>query len=178
MKNTKILQTGFTLIEMLAVLFIIGIIFSITLPTFGPMMGTMKLKTTAENVVNALESARQYAVTSGKDCYVAFPVSGELAYKSYKIYRPDTNTSIGKMEVFPTGIKLGDNTTFLDGATVSIPGDDGSGQVNAAYIKFSPAGGAWAEDSPSGSIYIVDQNTDASKRIIYYSTPAKCRIDE
>lgn len=178
MKMTRNHKTGFTLIEILAVLFIIGIIFSITLPTFGPIMRTLKLTTSAENLANTLESARQYAITSGQDCYVVFPTTGEMAYKSYVLYNKDAEEILSKLEILPNSIKVSEKSTFFtDNLSISLQEDGNTKQVSGAYIKFKPNGSAYAPDSASGSIYLTDP-TDTYRRIIYYSKPARCKIED
>ena len=163
MDKTKKSKAGFTLIEMLAVLFIIGIIFSITLPTFGPIIRTMKLKTSADNLVNVLESARQYAVTSGQYCDVVFPITGDLAYKAYQTYSlKDDKTidrNIGKAEVLPNGIVIGDKSSFMR-ETVSIPFPDKDGPtVTAKYLRFKPDG----RGETGGNVYVIDPNINFRK---------------
>lgn len=101
------IKTAFTLIEILVVLFIIGIIFAITLPTFGPMMRTTRVKTASETLANVMEMARQHAKTMSTDCYMVFPSSTtetDLNNRAFKVYNPTTNTTVGKMEILPTGI--------------------------------------------------------------------------
>ncbi len=92
MRDYKFDGCGFTLIEMVAVMCIIGIIFSITMPTFGPMINAVKVKTAADNLANTLESARQCAVTYGTSCYVVFPpetLNGNTIYRMYKVLRKE-----------------------------------------------------------------------------------------
>lgn len=176
MKEKRISQKGFTLIEMLAVLFIIGIIFSITLPTFGPIMGTLRLTTAAENIANALESARQYASTSGIDCRVIFPTTGEFAYRAYKLYSYDgkTGKTVGKIEVLPTNIKIGENSSFLN-YTMDAPfPEDTSSSQPVAYIEFEPDGSA----KEGGSIYVTDPNTNTFQKITFIAEPMKVSIKE
>lgn len=178
MKKIRHKRDGFTLLEMLAVLFIIGIVFSITLPTFGPIMGTLKLTTASENIANALESARQYASTSGQGCRVVFPTTGDLSYRSYKLYGYNNTEGswnpIGKAEVLPNNIQIGRNSYFSAGSmSAPYPYEDSPSQT-AAYVEFESDGSA----KGSGRIYITDLNSNAFQKITYSGTPRKVYIKE
>lgn len=174
MKKNNNYKTGFTLIEMLAVLFIIGIIFSITLPAFGPMMRTLKLKTAAENLANVLESARQYAVTSGKYCDVIFAITGDNAYKAFRIYSlkndKTIDKAIGKEEVLPNGISIDEDRTSFMGQSKSIP--FGSAFVTAGYIRFKPTGSG----DQGGDVYLIEPNSNIFQKISITASPAKVNV--
>lgn len=177
MDKIKKFKAGFTLIEMLAVLFIIGIIFSLTLPTFGPIMRTMKLKTTADNLVNTLESTRQYAVTSGQYCDVVFPITGDLAYKAYKIYSLKDDKTIdryiGKLEILPNGIAIDNNKSDFMGKTVSIPfPDKDSPTITARYLRFKPDG----RGDSGGNVYVIDPNANIFRKITISASPSMVRV--
>lgn len=177
MKNQNLnKKTAFTLIEMLAVLFIIGIIFSITTPAIGPMLRTLKLTTSSENLANALESARQYATTSGQDCRVVVPTTGDLSYRAYKLYSYDgaTGNTIGKLEILPNNIQIGGGSSFL-GDTMSIPfPEDNSSSQTVAYINFEPDGSA----TEGGNVYITDPDTGIFQKITYSELPREVVVKE
>lgn len=184
MKKLWNCKTSFTLIEMLAVMFIICIIFSIALPAFGPIIRTMKLTTAAENLANVLESARQYAITSGVDCYVVFPTTTgdtDMDYKAYKIYKPDTNTTIGKWEFLPNSVKIHFDCTFItkppDPATINInfPEDTDTSQQAVTYIDFKPNGAA----TLNRTIKLTDINdTNLFRNIVFYNQPIKIEVKD
>lgn len=184
----KMHNKGFTLIEMLAVLFIMGIIFSLTLPAFGPMLRTLKLTTAAENLANVLESARQYAITSGQECYVVFPTSTgtDKDYKAYKVYKPNSGT-IGKWEYLPNGIKVKQDSTFISGTAgtelIPFPEDDDSEQP-MHYVRCKPNGSFTPKGEGSGShatitLYEINDATGKLfKNVVLYNTPAKVKVKE
>lgn len=184
MKITRTKITGFTLIEMLAVMAIIAIILSLALPTFGPMIRTLKLKTAAENLANVLESARQYAITSGVDCYVVFPTTTgdtDMDYKAYKIYKPDTNTTIGKWEFLPNSIMIDSNCTFITSPpspntiTINFPEDTDTSQQAVTYIDFKPNGAA----TLNRTIELTDINsTNLFRNIVFYNQPIKIKVKD
>lgn len=182
MKKIKNYKTGFTLIEMLAVLFIIGIIFSITLPAFGPMMRTLKLKTAAENLANVLESARQYAVTSGQYCDVVFPITGDNAYKAYRIYSIKVegenkiiDKAIGKPEILPNGVSVyREKTDFMNKIVIVPFPENNSTQISAGYIRFKPNGSG----DTGGNVCLIDPHSNIFQKITIPSSPAKVSIKE
>lgn len=142
MKRERTRITGFTLLEILAVLAIIAIVLSITVPTFGPMIRTLKLKTAAQNLANTLEAARQYAVTNSQECYIAFMVSGDMSHKSYRIF--DANWSpVDKWEFLPKGLTIDKDSTLFKvaGGPRSIPfPEEGPGSEMARYLYFEGNG--------------------------------------
>lgn len=178
MRKFAVKANGFTLIEMLAVMFIMGIILSITVPAFGPMMRTLKLTTTAENLANVLESARQCAMTSGKNCYVVFPITGDLAYKAYKLYSygGQTQKTVGKVEMLPNGLQIDSQSTFLTQGTyaLSVPfPEDTDANINLRYILFKPNGKAHI----SATVKIVDlQSPNTFNCVTFYNSPTKVKV--
>jgi prepilin-type N-terminal cleavage/methylation domain-containing protein len=171
-------KSGFTLIEMLAVLFIIGIILAIVVPTFNPMTGTTRLKTTADTLANTLESARQYAKTSGIDCYVVFPTTGDNAYRIYKLYSWDgTNPgkSVGKWEMMPVGIQIDPTSTiFTQSGTITIPYPEDTSGSNAvlSHVQFVPSGRA----NVNASVRVRDNATSSFIAVTFYNYPREIRV--
>lgn len=176
-------KKGFTLLEMVVVLFIIGIILTITIPTFGPIIGKLKLTTAAENLANTLESAKQYAATSGVDCYVLFPTTTntDMDYRSYKIYSYNgTNgTTIGKWENLPSGLSIDPNSTFLtsglNNGTLSVPFPEDIDRGNVRqirYVQFVPGGRA----AVRASVKILDNQTNIFNVVTFYDRPGRIKV--
>jgi len=72
-------EGGFTLIDMMIVLALIGILSGIAIPALGNLSESLKLGTNAREVERELQSARLRAVTSNRPIRVRFncPVAGE-----------------------------------------------------------------------------------------------------
>ena len=121
MRNNR---SGFTLIEMLTVLAIMGIIMGIGLPSVVTMMKGQALNVATTHVRNNLTYARQYAITQRTKTRVVFPYSAtpsltaapryeSFAVMDYECVYDTATTSwvwvwkyIGKWEGFPVGARF------------------------------------------------------------------------
>lgn len=65
-------QQGFTLIEVMLVIAIIGILAIVTIPKYQALIEQIHLDATAQSVVGRLEYAKQLAMDQRKTIYVAF----------------------------------------------------------------------------------------------------------
>src|SRR5688572_13269848 len=76
---TRTSEGGFTLIDMMIVLALIGILSGIAIPAIGNLSENMKLGINAREVERELQSARLKAVTSNRPIRVRFncPVAGQ-----------------------------------------------------------------------------------------------------
>lgn len=57
---------GFSLMELLVVLALIGILMVAAVPTFGPLINSTRVTTTTNKLISALASARSAATTKGR----------------------------------------------------------------------------------------------------------------
>lgn len=73
-------QRGFSLVELLTVVAIIGILSLVTIPGFINLYRARKLKTSLTKVANDLRSARQLAVTSSTTVRIAYAENGRAYY--------------------------------------------------------------------------------------------------
>ena len=63
---------GFTLVEILLVMTIIGVVISLALPSIGPGLNTLQLQTTARQVAAALRQTRYKAIREQKPYWLTF----------------------------------------------------------------------------------------------------------
>lgn len=176
---------GFTLLEMLAVLFIVGIILAIVVPTFGPMTGTTRLKTASQNLADVMDMAQQHAISMGQVCHMFFPINTANANynkKYYKIVRETaTNTyiTVGKVESLPKGVEVDNaNSVFPNSVNAPFP-DDNSGNMPLRYITFKTNGGIVPGGAGSdGHIQLKDVQSNIIQKVYFYNTKRKVRIED
>lgn len=129
---------GFTMIEMMVIVVVIGIIATLSLPGFGKIMDRLKLKTAGRDVVSAMRFARSAAV-SQKD---QFGVYFDQSARTFLVFKDIANQSSFTYDVGADSViqikKLPRNVNF---GYTSIPGP---------AIIFKPNGSAYT----SGQVYM------------------------
>ena len=174
---TRPRTTGFTLIEMLAVIVIIGIVVAMTIPAVTNLMKSGGVTAASREVSNTLGLARQLAITQRTFSRVVFPYgqSGpktqDMWYRTYAVMTNRDNSAAAlagwayasKWEYLPVGAVflnvvpgagLGalDDQNSLNGLNMAcpIPGTPGY-QAVLAYIEFGPTGAATPLTSGGGA---------------------------
>ena len=88
MRNSS--QTGFTMIEMLVVMVILGILATLAIPTFSVWYPNYRLKTAAREVYATLQTARLAAVKNGNST-VYGAVTFDTGTKTYTAFIDEDN---------------------------------------------------------------------------------------
>ena len=123
-------QSGYTLIECMVVLLVLGIVFAMSIPSFQSYRHTQLLQAGSEQVLGQLRLARQKAIGIQHDQRVTF----STASNNYTVQDLTTNQNFGPF-TFPKGIVL-DSATLIEGGvtgtTISARSDGrytGSGEI-------------------------------------------------
>ncbi len=175
--KTSVRRQAFSLIELLAVLFIIGIVLTIALPAFGPLQRNLKLQTAAESLTNILAAARRYAVTSGANCYVAFPTAGTYQDRAYKLYTEQGSNivPVGECAILNGGlsIDLTLSSVIPYQGNFKFP-EENSALVQVDYFYFDPNGCG----NNSGTIKIQDDGSNKYIDVTIHNYPAESTAGE
>jgi prepilin-type N-terminal cleavage/methylation domain-containing protein len=115
--NSGKCKSGFTLVEMLTVLVIVGIMVTLALPAVTNLMKSGGVSAAARHVSNTLNLARQYAITHRTKTRVVFPygatagpgINQATPYLTYAVVAKDSTavhgwTYVGKWEFLPLGV--------------------------------------------------------------------------
>ncbi len=79
-------ERGFTLIETMIVVVIIGLCLSFGLPAFGSYRSTIALKQAKNQLIEDMRTARQLAITRRSPVFVRFTVGTSTARGSYTLH--------------------------------------------------------------------------------------------
>lgn len=182
---TKPRTNGFTLIEMLTVIVIIGIMLVLTIPAVTTLMKSSGLSVAERHVSSTLSLARQLAITQRVYARVVFPYSATISdpekwYRTYAVMTNRNNTVAAswryasKWEYLPLGVvflnmnpsggasplPLGagalNDPNSLNSESVPFP-DATAGAANLAYIEFSPIGTAKPLTVPGPNVLVITE---------------------
>jgi Tfp pilus assembly protein FimT len=128
---------AFSIIESIAVIFIILIITAVTVPNYFRFASRKKLDTAARNIQTTLRSARSHAVTRRENVTVSFDQSNN----TYEV-TDSSGDIIDKIYSLPDVIVIHNDTTRFD-------------------YSFTPAGSL----GQGGSV-VIQNTTDSSKKTI------------
>lgn len=79
--ETTAIATGFSLVELMIVLAVLGILFAVGMPAFGRLLHDIEIRGSAESLRAALQTARTEAVTRNALVRISFDeVSGQPAW--------------------------------------------------------------------------------------------------
>jgi prepilin-type N-terminal cleavage/methylation domain-containing protein len=173
--------SGFTIIELLAVMFILAILGGLIVPAASRALSATTLRTSAAQVATGLRRARNLAIMSGKvHCVRIARASDQAIVNAVRIYyyRLDELSDVTPPPVDDTTWKaLEDDDKEAGGlsvpATVDVEFADPSSGAAQEYVLFMPDGGAWRDGLlPSMPIEVMldaehsDYHSNTGRRII------------
>ncbi len=137
---------GFSMIELMIVIVIIGIMTSLAVPKFGKTFQRMKLKGAARDLSSDFRLARSKAI-AGKDQYGLY---FDQATRTVTIFKDKVNPTSYKME-------SGDSVVAVD--TLPVEFTYIATDCDNNVIAFKPNGAA--AYSGGGNVYTIASSSDA-----------------
>jgi uncharacterized protein (TIGR02596 family) len=123
MKNSfHIYRKGFSMIEILAVMAVMGILIAIAIPTVGPLLRASNINHAAGMITDELNQARQLALTKNRDVEVRFyqlpkKSGGTKQYRALRTFFTNggdatKSKAIGKIKFLPDPVIISDASNF------------------------------------------------------------------
>ncbi len=145
---------GFTLIEMMVVIGIIGIIVVIAVPNFTAMQAKARIRAGAYEVAQDIRQIRERALALGREFKLDSPDS-----RTYRVTNPDGNVHTYKLGGTTGGnLRFGVSPNYTNG----LP-PEANGPVPANGFDFLPTGALILNGrggANKGVIYITDNKND------------------
>jgi len=162
----KITQTGFTLLELMVVIAIMGVLMAVGIPSFKSMLTTNEMADTTNELVLSLRKARAEAISSGRNTIVCSSIDGSTCSGAAGnwnrgwlvmvdrdldgnyliadgellwVHQLKSNTTI-TITPSPTTATAGINNDFTDTVTFSYTGELDDGKPGEFYICSGIAG--------------------------------------
>lgn len=124
---------GFTLIEILVVLFLMGLAYALTAPVIGSGAASLELKSATRQLAAGLRKARGFAITQRQEAILSldvaakkFAVSGEnkaytlptrVELSLFTAQSEQVQDQVGNIRFFPDGTSTGGRITLSVGNT-------------------------------------------------------------
>ena len=122
---------GFSLIELLIVLVIIGMASALVIPMFGPGVSTTELKSAARQLASGLRLARSEALAQRRETFLVLDVAGrrfkvdndpkehalprDIELKLFTAQKDLVDENVGSIRFFPDGGSNGGRITVASG---------------------------------------------------------------
>lgn len=155
--NNRESAIGFTLLELLVVLVLVGALSAVAFPSIGRGMATLKVKTSSREIAATLRLARS------------------LAIKEQKVYWVGFNQDKNEIELASDDLQFQKSFTLPEGVSikkVSVIGDPGNRTPENPYYFFSPNGLTEAFE------VLIENNRGRGIKVIQDSLIRSPRIEE
>lgn len=179
-------QRGFTLIEVLIVIAIVGLIIAVTIPQFGRMRRRMALQAAASELRTQFHLARSRAIARNVYCGLKFLLlGGEWHFAVYEdgdgdgVRNEDIKSGTDRLVARPRLVLPTSNLVTIGLLDIAIKDPDGDKLAptkspvvfnTSTICSFSPLG-----QSTPGTIYLTDRGMDLYA-VRVFGTSAKIRV--
>lgn len=161
--------TGFSLVELLIVIAIIGVLATILVPAFSTTVRAFELTRHGQQIADQLSLARQQATSKNAIVEVRFVAAGTNDWLGYQIWQisRDGQTAVptGRLLKFPDGLMLNSSLSpLLLGSNVTIEGRTnfpGVGTADYSALRIWP-GGRISPPEPRANNYLTLQSRQDS----------------
>lgn len=148
-------RQGFTLIEIMLVIAVIGIVALVSVPKYQAITDHYKLESSAQIVVGQLRYAKQLAMDQREEIYVALD--------SHTVEVLDVDRNYGGLQSFDSGVSLDLSSAASNGLNME------AGKANGLpYVLYDPRG--FIDNSPEGGkevkIVLSGAQTDRTVSIV------------
>jgi len=150
-------SSGFTLIEMMVVIGIIGVIIAIAVPNFAAMQANARIRASAYEIAQDLKQIRERALSTA----ILHTITFDTANRKYIVTYVGSNGTVQRE--FPIAPSTGGNIAF--GCVMGVTGHPPEGSVDA------PAGNGI--DFPPNDILKIDGRGGANRGVIYITDNRK-----
>ncbi|ERJ13801.1 type II secretion system protein [Haloplasma contractile] len=116
-------KKGMTLMELLAVIVILGIIAAIAVPSVGKLIDNSKQRTAVENANTAVSAARNFAIANDED------LGGDIDFVTPDLTNYETTSYVSTTPTTATHVKI------------TISGLIDEGYLPSSFINSDPYGG-------------------------------------
>ena len=131
-------ERGYSLVEMLVVVAIIGIVSLVTVPNFIAMQRSAKMKSSLRQLMTDIRGVRQYAISKNRPTMLSFGLGGTA--RDYRIYEQvidSTGTPV--WQLVPTNARRQlESSVYFE--TTNMPNTVNSDLLNWNDLIFSPNG--------------------------------------
>ncbi len=153
-------EKGFSLVEVLVIVAIVGLIAAIAIPNISVWLRSMKYKETAWDILSKSRLARQLAITRNREHRVEFDIDG----RRYRVTQGNASSGSTSWTQIRPWKSLDSQVNWATGQTC-----DGGADIN---VTFYPNGTA-----DSATICIMDTDNTRKYRVVITARSGRVRIE-